>query len=514
MHSESDSFRHRDCLRGAAERLALADSGDAFLLPLTASADQKQYNSENLMASAALDVIGKNSVIVEAALPATPKFANAPKQTKFAEFEAALDARWKETPFPESEYDAVVAWFVRRNPEHAKGVADISARGCLHALDRQSFLLDDDQFSKLRFSNTSQLLGLITHQTRMVGQVITHIAPDSPAQKAGLEIGDRILGIQKEIVLLDTPREFQARLETALAAPAPVPFVIRTREGRLRTASLAPRPAKQAEKSSACLVDFEFVEATGIGYLRICHFSERISGEINRAVIEHYDKVEGKIRGLVVDLRGNPGGQLSPAVELADLFLPKLLPLARTKSKLKDEVTYSATDPIIRGDIPIAIWMNAHTYGSAEIFAAAMRSNRRAALIGDRSAGVTGIYQIALLRFPDRNGNQTRHYLKHRVSEYLTADGESLNDSGLPVDLTVQANTNAFRQAKLWLEDFETLFPSVNPEPSAWIRKIVKTSGLKLLRTEDSGQINAKDLERLFKAIRANSKIETKPEAN
>lgn len=215
---------------------------------------------------------------------------------------------------------------------------------------------------------------------------------DSPAAKAGLVPGDRIVRIDDKPVE-PLPLEECAKLLRGAAGSSVRLEVVP--DGGDDSRNIAVRREKVVVSSAP--VEAAHLIGGDIGYLRINSFNSHTPSE-TAAVLEKLRK-EGMTRGLVIDLRNNPGGLVSGASETASLFLPEGAELfsARHRNTPEAQVVKAAAGAEKLLDLPIVILINPFTASAAELFSGAMQDHRRATLVGMKSFGKGTLLQVVPL---------------------------------------------------------------------------------------------------------------------
>lgn len=243
---------------------------------------------------------------------------------------------------------------------------------------------------------------------------------ESPAQKAGIRPGDKIVIINdEEMTAYDVSRAVQLmRGEIG----GTVSLVIQ-REGELIEVECV-RATIQTE-----IITSEIIEGD-IGLICVHYFEGNAMGQFEEA---RKSFEEAGVKGLVIDLRGNPGGFIVLAVEMADIFLDDAL-VATTEDRYGRTLEYYAEDG--RWDIPVVVLIDDHTASSAEILAAALHDHDVAKLVGEKSYG-KGIVQTVFTFRESRSGMQlTTDY-------WLTPKGEKIHEKGIEPDIEVALSEDA-----------------------------------------------------------------------
>ncbi len=295
-------------------------------------------------------------------------------------------------------------------------------RGLVSELDPHSAFMDADEFEDLRIATEGNYSGIGVEVTQESG-VIVVIAPidGSPAARAGIRAGDSILEIDGRAVRNEG-------LAEAIASIRGEPgTIVNLSIGR--NAATAPLAfAVERAMVSVHSVRFEMLEP-GYGYLRIAQFSATTGADSGAALRELRQLAGGRLRGLVLDLRNNPGGVLDAAVEVSDAFLEGgLIVSAEGRSKESRFRMEAAAGDLTQG-APIVVLVNEGSASAAEIVAGALRDNNRAKLLGQKTFGKGSVQTV----MPLADGQA----LKLTTSRYFTPSGVSIHERGLQPDLVL-----------------------------------------------------------------------------
>ncbi len=281
--------------------------------------------------------------------------------------------------------------------------------GMLRALDPHSIFFDPGQFQQLQQMQRSESKGFGTILSVVPGRVtILQTMEGSPSAKSGLSAGDQILAINN-IPLGQLVPEQLVQLLSQARQQAAVLDVRKPGNARAFRLTLSP------ELIDAPSVDRAFLPAPSVGYLRIKSFDEP-TGKLVKATIE---KLGGEaLKGLVIDLRANPGGAVQAAVDVASLFLQpgQLVFTVRGRTEQKQEARVA---PLAQPyTFPVAVLMDEMSASAAEILAGSLQDHDRAAILGEPSYG-KGIVQNV---FP-LSGNTG---MALTIAFYYTPSGRSL----------------------------------------------------------------------------------------
>jgi carboxyl-terminal processing protease len=291
----------------------------------------------------------------------------------------------------------------------------------LSGLDPHSSFIDEATFraSQTSANDDAATLGLAV--TIDSGQLKV-ISPEdgSPAAQAGIRPGDVIFTIDREPVYDLTLGEAEQKLR----GPAGSEVQLTLRRGAEKPIDLTLK--RQAYKLRSVVGR---VEAGNIGYLRIAGFDGGTQAALTAAVQDLRQKTGGKLIGLILDLRNNPGGGFDAAVAVADAFIDKgdiVVVKGRKPASVK---RISATLGDIANGLPLVALVNGGTAREAELVAAALQDNRRAVLLGTQTFGESSIESV--IPIP---GNGA---IRLTTARFLTPTGRQIQGKGLEPDLAV-----------------------------------------------------------------------------
>lgn len=260
-------------------------------------------------------------------------------------------------------------------------------------------------------------------QIRQEQVIIVAPLDDSPAQKAGLQAGERILQVDgRDVTGLPL-----SEVSKAIRGPAGTTVtltLVSPESGQMRQVTLTR--ARVAIRN----VSWAIVEGSGIAHLRVAAFSRGVSAETKKALQEI---IRAKPKAIILDLRNNPGGLLDEAVEVASQFLSEGNVLLRKDAEGKIE-----TEAVVRGglatDIPLVVLINLGTASGSEITAGAIQDAKRGQLVGEKTFG-TG---TVLREFTLSDGSA----MLLAIEEWLTPNGRAIWKQGLEPDETASLPLN------------------------------------------------------------------------
>ena len=302
-------------------------------------------------------------------------------------------------------------------------------RGLLADLDPHSAYLERERAEKLTEMTTGRYVGIGVELEMRGDRELTVVAPvdGGPAAKAGLRSGDVIVAIDdKPIVGRDVDTA-----SATLRGPPGSPVRL-----RIRRAGVA-EPLEFALVRAQ--IDVRAVSGRllepGYGFLRIASFQADTGTEV-AAQVEKLQKANGgRLRGLLIDLRSNPGGVLAAAVASADVFLDGGL-VVRSRGRLgTSNASYRANPGDLLGGAPIVALIDSGTASAAEILGGALQDHGRARLVGSRSFGKGSIQSVV----PLANGDA----VKLTTGRYFTPDGHSIQARGLTPDVRLAGDRAA-----------------------------------------------------------------------
>jgi carboxyl-terminal processing protease len=243
----------------------------------------------------------------------------------------------------------------------------------------------------------------------------------SPAAKAGIEAGDTIVSVDGESIAGVSSTEATAKIKGPEGSEVTV-GVLDAKTKKVREMTLTRAEVALPNVSSQT----KSVNGKKLGYIRLLSFSEGVHADLAAAV----EKVEGEgAEGIVIDLRGNPGGLLDEAVLSAGVFLPKDEVVVSTKSRTQGDSVHKTVGGNLP-ELPLVVLINRNTASAAEILTAALADDGDATVVGTRSYG-KGVFQETR---DLANGGA----LKLTVGEYYTPDGVNLAAShGIHPDIQV-----------------------------------------------------------------------------
>ena len=345
-------------------------------------------------------------------------------------------------PLPIDELRAFTEVFGRIKSDYVEPVDDKklineAINGMLQGLDPHSAYLDPDSFKDLQAGTQGEFGGLGI-EVGMEDGFVKVVSPieDSPASRAGLKPGDLIIKLDdtpvKGMSINDAVKRMRGKPDTdititILRKGEPKPFPVKLTRAVIKTQSVK---AKLLEP--------------GYGFIRITQFQEHTGEDLAKSIRKLYTENKADLKGLVLDLRNDPGGLLNAAVGVSGAFLPKNSLIVYTDGRTDDSKMklYSVPESYVRGgadyladlpagikNVPMVVLINAGSASASEIVAGALQDHKRAAVMGTQSFGKGSVQTILPL------GSNSA--IKLTTARYFTPNGRSIQAKGITPDILV-----------------------------------------------------------------------------
>ena len=293
--------------------------------------------------------------------------------------------------------------------------------GASGGLDNYSCYLTGNQLKDVYSQIDGNFVGIgIELKAENNTLLIVSVIPDSPASRAGIQAGNRILSVNSTSTknlsidaaasLLQGPKN--SRLELSIDSPQQPP----------RNVSLVRQHVEVPSVDGVCLID----ETQKVGYLRLISFQRSTSREIDEALWKLYHQ---GMKSLIIDVRGNPGGLLSASVDVADKFVPQGTIVSTRGRSPQEDYDYPARRSST-WELPLVVLVDENSASASEIFAAAVHDHHRATLVGQKSYGkgsVQGIFPLA------RCGAG----LRLTTAKFYSPNGQPISNIGVKPDVVV-----------------------------------------------------------------------------
>ena len=344
--------------------------------------------------------------------------------------QAVAQERYSELQIFSKVLNLVQQYYVE--PVDTKRLVYGAIKGMLKELDPHTNFMAPDLFKDFE-SETSGEFGGLGIEISVQNGVLTIISPieDTPAWEAGIKPGDKIIAVDgqttKGVSLVEASQMMRGKKGSKTTLT-----IVREGEEKPRDISIT--------RGNVKIKSVKYTDMTeGYAYIKITSFIENTGKDLERALAEHEKKYSGS-KGLILDLRRNPGGLLDQAVRVSDLFIPDgkiVSTMGREKSK--EEIIY-ASKKAHYTQFPLIVLMNEYSASASEIVAGALQDNKRAIIMGEKSFGKGSVQSV--VKLGDGSG------LKLTVARYFTPSGKSIQAEGINPDIEVEeVDADAFGKA-------------------------------------------------------------------
>ncbi len=308
-------------------------------------------------------------------------------------------------------------------------IMDSAINGVLQSLDPYSAYMSPELFKEMQTDTRGEFGGLGI-EIGMEAGVVKVISPidDTPAQKAGIKAGDYIVKIGEEQVqgksLMEAVKLMRGPVGTSINLTVRRKNIKRPLEFKI------VRKIIEVKSVNSQIIS----EQKNIGYVRLKSFNENSDNQFLKSLKKFEDNKN--IKGYVIDLRNNPGGLLTQAINIADFFLDDG-EIVSTKGRKVSETRkfFARKGDEVKGK-PLVVLINNGSASAAEIFAGALKDHKRAIILGENSYGKGSVQSI----IPLRNGGGMRL----TISKYYLPSGKSISEVGVTPDILVEESLDDF----------------------------------------------------------------------
>ncbi len=307
---------------------------------------------------------------------------------------------------------------------------DSAINGVLQSLDPYSAYMSPELYKEMQ-TDTKGEFGGLGIEIGMEAGVVKVISPidDTPASKAGIKSGDFIVKIGKEQVqgksLMEAVKLMRGPVGTSIT------LTVRRKNVKKPLEFTITRKIIEVKSVNSEIISKD----KNIGYIRLKSFNENSDNQFLKS-IKNFEK-NSKVKGYVIDLRNNPGGLLTQAINITDFFLDDGEIVSTKGRKISETRKFFAKKGDETKGKPIVVLINNGSASASEIFAGALKDHKRAIILGENSYGKGSVQSI----IPLRNGGGMRL----TISKYYLPSGKSISEVGVVPDIIVEEIGEDFR---------------------------------------------------------------------
>ncbi|MGH7884720.1 MAG: S41 family peptidase, partial [Thermodesulfobacteriota bacterium] len=292
--------------------------------------------------------------------------------------------------------------------------------GMLGSLDPYSVYLSSENFKEVEIGTSGEFGGIGVEITIKNG-ILTVITPieEGPAEKAGIKAGDVILSIDGNDTQFFTTEKASKVMRGAKGTT--VELLILSEGDKDSRKINVTRDIIKVKSVSSKLIENQF------GYIKLSQFSRNSTDEFLGSYNELKSKKGSELKGLIIDLRNNPGGLLDQAIELSNLFIDKGLIVSVRGRFNNTSREYFAEDNSKISNLPLVILVNQGSASASEVLAGALKDNRRAKIVGKTTFGKGSVQSI--IELGDGTG------IKITTAKFYTASGKTISEVGITPDI-------------------------------------------------------------------------------
>ncbi len=338
----------------------------------------------------------------------------------FAEKEKSPDDLYKELELFSSAVSIIRSDYVEEPP--SKDLIYGALKGMLSSLDAYSQFMDPDMYNEMKIETEGEFGGIGIEIT-IRDNLLTIISPldDTPAYEVGLKAADKIVKIDgeitKDLTLIEAVKKLRGKPGTKVNIT-----VLRESEGKLLDFTITRSIIKIDSIKKSEIIDND------IGYIRLVEFQEKTHKELDTSLRKLERK---KIKGLILDLRNNPGGLLDSAIEVSRKFLEEGKVVVSTKGRVENQnFVFTSKNRKPHAGYPMVVLINGGSASASEIVAGALQDHKRGIILGTKSFGKGSVQTVV----PLSDGSAVRL----TTSKYFTPNGHSIHGKGITPDIVVE----------------------------------------------------------------------------
>ncbi|MGJ0376827.1 S41 family peptidase [Aliarcobacter cryaerophilus] len=301
-------------------------------------------------------------------------------------------------------------------------IVDKALKGLMQELDAHSSYLDKKASKEMSIATSGEFGGLgITVGMRDAALTVISPIDDTPAFKAGVKSGDIILKINDTSTIGITLDEAVNMMRGEPKSDIKLTIV---RKGD-------NKPLEIAMKRDIIKVQSVFakkIEGENLLYLRISSFDTKVTNDLEKAIKENKD-----VKGIVLDLRNNPGGLLNQAIGVVDLFVKNGVIVSQKGRDVTDEEKFEASKFGTKTDLPLVVLVNEGSASASEIVSGALQDHKRAILVGEKTFGKGSVQAVLPI------DNEKTENIKLTIAKYYLPSGRTIQAEGVTPDIIASA---------------------------------------------------------------------------
>lgn len=305
-------------------------------------------------------------------------------------------------------------------------IVDKAIAGMLSELDAHSAYMNKEAYKTMQISMEGEFggLGIVIG---MRDGALTIIAPidDTPAQRAGVKSGDIILKIGEKSTLKMTIDEAVGIMRGEAGTPIDITVV---RKGETKPIKI---------KMTRDIIKVKSVNPKTYGedilYLRISSFDNHVDELLSKYIIEH----KGKTKGIILDLRNNPGGSLEQSIKTVDMFVDSGVIVSQKGKTKSEDSSFSATKSATLTKVPLVVLVNGGSASASEIVSGSLQDLKRAVIVGEDTFGKGSVQMLLPIK------NDKSEAIKLTVAKYYLPSGRTIQATGVKPDIKVHFGKTA-----------------------------------------------------------------------